>query len=194
MVATRAQAVATVNRMTTNPVGMCQAIVTSIFEVAPVGDYDHNGRANAVDGIERDRAAGHYHAGDMNPPAGVPVGWTGRDGHRAISLGRGMIRSSDAGGPGRFATVPLGWVSHNWGLHYDGWSETMNGILIPNPTVAPPKPSIPRSSKNTPAAIDLVAHQVIQGKWGNGPVRIARLKAAGYNVSMVQARVNQLLA
>lgn len=191
MAVTRAQAVATVNRMSTNPVGMCQAIVTSIFEVSPVGDWDHNGRPNAVDGIEVDRRSGHYHAGDRNPPAGVPCGWTGGsrgDGHRAVSVGGGMIRSTDAGGSGRLATVPLSWIEQHWGLHYDGWSETMNGVMIPNPTVPAPKP-VRRG-----LTIDQVAHQVIAGKWGNGPVRVARLKAAGYNVAAVQARVNQLLA
>lgn len=41
--------------------------------------------------------------------------------------------------------------------------------------------------------INAVAHEVISGKWGNGQERIDRLKAAGYNVSVVQARVNALL-
>lgn len=38
-----------------------------------------------------------------------------------------------------------------------------------------------------------VAKEVIAGKWGNGLVRKAKLTAAGYNASKVQAKVNELL-
>ena len=38
-----------------------------------------------------------------------------------------------------------------------------------------------------------VAKEVINGQWGNGDDRKARLKAAGYDYSAVQAKVNKLL-
>lgn len=38
-----------------------------------------------------------------------------------------------------------------------------------------------------------MAREVIQGKWGNQPHRERRLKAAGYNYSEIQARVNAIL-
>lgn len=41
--------------------------------------------------------------------------------------------------------------------------------------------------------LDAIAHEVIQGKWGNGSDRVSRLTAAGYNAAAVQQRVNQLL-
>lgn len=41
--------------------------------------------------------------------------------------------------------------------------------------------------------IDDIAREVIAGKWGVGATRRERLRAAGYNPSMVQARVNELL-
>ena len=41
--------------------------------------------------------------------------------------------------------------------------------------------------------INAVAHEVISGKYGNDPERSEKLKAAGYNPSAVQARVNKLL-
>lgn len=47
----------------------------------------------------------------------------------------------------------------------------------------------PKPSKT----IDQLANEVIAGKWGNGQDRINRLKAAGYNPSAVQTRVNQKL-
>jgi flagellum-specific peptidoglycan hydrolase FlgJ len=42
-------------------------------------------------------------------------------------------------------------------------------------------------------SIDEIAKEVIAGKWGNGAVRKQKLRAAGYNPSMVQAKVNDLL-
>lgn len=41
--------------------------------------------------------------------------------------------------------------------------------------------------------IDDIAREVIAGKWGNGTDRRNRLRAAGYNPSIVQSRVNELL-
>ncbi|HAX31945.1 MAG TPA: Lyzozyme M1 (1,4-beta-N-acetylmuramidase) [Coprococcus sp.] len=41
--------------------------------------------------------------------------------------------------------------------------------------------------------INAVAHEVIVGRWGNGQERIDRLKAAGYNVDVIQSRVNEIL-
>lgn len=40
---------------------------------------------------------------------------------------------------------------------------------------------------------DEVAREVIKGKWGNGAARKKALKAAGYNPSVIQKRVNELL-
>lgn len=42
-------------------------------------------------------------------------------------------------------------------------------------------------------SIDEVAKEVIDGKWGNGIERRANLINAGYNYSLVQARVNEIL-
>lgn len=39
----------------------------------------------------------------------------------------------------------------------------------------------------------LIAQEVINGKWGNGATRIARLKKAGYNPDEIQKKVNELL-
>lgn len=41
--------------------------------------------------------------------------------------------------------------------------------------------------------IDEVAREVIAGKWGNGNTRKKRLTSAGYDYSVVQKRVNELL-
>lgn len=50
------------------------------------------------------------------------------------------------------------------------------------------------TSKNSDTMIiDKVAKEVIAGKWGTGAERKQRLRAAGYNPAMIQARVNELL-
>lgn len=36
-------------------------------------------------------------------------------------------------------------------------------------------------------------NEVIQGKWGNGAERRQRLTAAGYNYSVIQARVDEMM-
>ena len=44
-----------------------------------------------------------------------------------------------------------------------------------------------------PKSIDEIAKEVIQGKWGNGAIRISKLTKAGYDAKAVQTRVNELL-
>lgn len=41
--------------------------------------------------------------------------------------------------------------------------------------------------------VNTLAKEVLAGKWGNGQERIDRLKAAGYNVDVIQSRVNEIL-
>lgn len=42
-------------------------------------------------------------------------------------------------------------------------------------------------------SLDEIAKEVINGLWGNGSERKQRLRAAGYNPAMVQARVNEIV-
>lgn len=49
--------------------------------------------------------------------------------------------------------------------------------------------SVPEQLKS----LEEIAKEVIAGKWGNGAVRKQRLRAAGYNPSIVQAKVNEML-
>jgi len=53
-----------------------------------------------------------------------------------------------------------------------------------------------KATETKPAlkSVDVVAQEVIDGKWGNGDERKAKLTAAGYNYNKVQARVNELMA
>lgn len=140
---TRAEVVERALASKINVPDTCQLWTREIFGAPSVGDFDGDGAADAEDGWKSEPPK-FKHAGDRNPPAGVPVSYGGgsRDnGHRAISLGNGMIRSTDAGGHGKVATVPLDWPEKAWGLTYLGWSDTCDGWLVPNPvSPRPPRP------------------------------------------------------
>jgi hypothetical protein len=75
------------------------------------------------------------HPGDLTPPRGAAVYWTGGSsgaGHIAISVGHGLVRSSDAGGSGVVATVSVRQLTREWGdLTYVGWADSINGYRIP---------------------------------------------------------------
>jgi hypothetical protein len=137
----REQIVARAKASTTNVANTCQLWTRGICGAPSVGDYDGDGASDAEDGWKSEPA--EYRHTDRNPPAGVPVSYGGGshdNGHRAISLGGGMIRSTDAAGTGHVATVSLDWPERVWGLTYLGWSDTCDGYLIPKPTPPKPKP------------------------------------------------------
>jgi hypothetical protein len=74
------------------------------------------------------------HPGDQTPPAGAVVYWTGGSqgyGHIAISLGHGLVRSTDVPAAGSVGTVPVDYFEEHWDLTYAGWSPTINGRTIP---------------------------------------------------------------
>jgi hypothetical protein len=61
------------------------------------------------------------------------------------------------------------------------------------PTPSSPDPSTP-DKNDGPLSLDAIVKSVIKGEWGNGPERESRLRAAGYNYSVVQAEVRRLKA
>lgn len=130
----------------TNAPGMCQQITRGWFGVPSVGDFDGDGRADAEDGWKSEPVR-YRHPGDRNPPRGVPVSFLGGsrdDGHRAASLGGGLIRSIDFDTTtkrykaGTTGTGTIAEIERALGVTYAGWSETCDGVLIPLP--AQPKP------------------------------------------------------
>lgn len=48
--------------------------------------------------------------------------------------------------------------------------------------------------KKTAESTTTIAREVIAGKWGNGAIRVARLKLAGYDADAVQREVNRILS
>lgn len=132
----------------TNVPGTCQFVTRTWFDAPSVGDFDGDNSSDAEDGWKAEPfSAKHF---DRKPPRGVPVAFLGgsRDnGHRAISMGNGMIRSTDFNGltrrwaPGMVGTGTLAEVERAMNCPYAGWSETMSGIQVPLPPAPePPKP------------------------------------------------------
>lgn len=91
-------------------------------------------------------AARHAHRHAGTGPRGSFAYWTGGShghGHIAINLGGGKIRSTDAGGAGHVATVPLGWIHDHWGLTYAGWAWDVNDVSVVHTAPKPPAPPKP---------------------------------------------------
>lgn len=62
---------------------------------------------------------------------GAPMYYRGGQyGHVVLYVGNGMVRSTDAGGAGKMATVPIEWFQRAWGYEYVGWSEDLGGKMI----------------------------------------------------------------
>ncbi len=66
---------------------------------------------------------------------------------------------------------------------FDTFITTESGSPVGNAPTAPAKKSI-----------QVIAKEVVDGKWGNGADRKKRLEAAGYNYNQVQAEVNKLVS
>lgn len=116
--------------------GWCKRETRSAFDVASDGSED------AAQAFRRTK---HRHSPATVPPRGAVCWWTGGrngHGHVAISLGGGRIRSTDLPTSGAWGSVNLSTPSTVWGLHYEGWSEDIDGarVFVP-PSKPAPKPS-----------------------------------------------------
>lgn len=104
----------------TNRVGLC------LWECQEIYPTPHR----YPDAIGQWHAARRKHTG-RNIPVGAPVYYQGgRHGHVALYVGNGMVRSTDAGGAGRMATVPIDWFERAWGYRFVGWSEDLGTKMI----------------------------------------------------------------
>lgn len=150
---TAKQGAAAFLRWRRNAVGMCLKETRTAYGI-PSGEPD---------ATRAWRSAIGRHAGDTTPPVGAPVFWTGGSsghGHIAIYVGKGLVRSTDAGGRGRMGTRPLSWFASRWGLKYGGWAEGFNGHLVRDLTASAPR------AKYTS---DIYSNQLGYGAQGDSP-------------------------
>jgi hypothetical protein len=75
--------------------------------------------------------AASKHKGDRQPPAGVPVFWSGGGpGHVALSLGDGWVLTSDYPSAGRVTKVSISALHAAWHLQYLGWTDDLEGVVV----------------------------------------------------------------
>ena len=93
--------------------------------------------------------------------------------------------------------LPFSWWVAQWAskLSYSGdwliWQYTSKGSV---PGISGNVDCSQRNTRSARKSVEELAREVLAGVWGNGDDRKARLTAAGYDYSAVQARVNQLVA
>lgn len=155
---TPAEAIAEAMAATTNEVGMCQKVTREWFNAPSAGDQDQDGDFDAVDGWLSEPLEAR-HPNDRTPRIGYPVSYAGGangHGHRAIYIGNGLIRSTDAPLRGRVGTVELGYPERYWGHRYLGWSETIDGLKIPTDAVVDPDRREPRKGTKLYKALNKI--------------------------------------
>jgi hypothetical protein len=106
------------------PPGMCQQFVRHpCWEVPPL-----YGSA-----IEAWNGARHKHPGDRNPPLAAPLYFRGgKYGHAVIAVApRQVMRSTDCRTRGQVSDEQISWIEQHWGYEYLGWTEDLNGVLLP---------------------------------------------------------------
>lgn len=138
MVYNREEAARRAEASKTNTPGMCQQWTRTMFGAPSVGDVDKDGDADAIDGWLSEPPS-KRHTGPA--PRGVPGAWRNANrngnGHRAVSLGNGLWRSTDMKNgryhKGSVGTATTAQINQAMGLVYLGWSETISGIQIPLP-------------------------------------------------------------
>ena len=138
---TAEQAVKNAKSYNTYQTGMCLNFVYNC--IAKGGSYDLPWAQKAWDASKQKVTDG------STPPAGAPVYWSGGSkayGHVAISLGNGLVRSTDIPEKGKVGDIKIADLSKNWGFTLLGWTRDYAGDIIKGleapVVVVPPKPPV----------------------------------------------------
>ncbi len=79
----------------------------------------------------------------------------------------------------------------------DGWGRLKSGagwIWLENPSYCTVQGTVTETPKTSSTKlVDEIAKEVIRGDWGNGEERKQKLTAAGYDYSVIQKKVNEIL-
>ena len=79
----------------------------------------------------------------------------------------------------------------------DGWGRLKSGagwIWLENPSYCIVQGTVAETPKTSSTkSVDEIAKEVIRGDWGNGEERKKKLTAAGYDYSVIQKKVNEML-
>lgn len=157
------QAIAVAKGQTRNVPGTCQLNVRTWFNAPSAGDRDGDNDADANDGwLAEPKSARHF---DRNPPKGRPLYFKNRSGrgfgHRAMSgvdsvFSTDMLNNRYKAGytsrvTGTSTSDAIAKIEQAMGLIYVGWSDTIDGQLIPKEKPVP-------GPKRTPAWMNRFKH------------------------------------
>lgn len=121
--------------------------LTRVFKAPGLGDYDHDGSADAEDYWKAAVARGVVvkEADLTKAPPGVMLMWVGGSGdhgHAAYALGKGEMVSTDLPRRGYIGRCSVKLPHDQWGLKPVGWViKDGNGITLPPPAVKYAKPT-----------------------------------------------------
>lgn len=90
-----------------------------------------------------------------------------------------LLGQNQGAANGNFNVINMSMAGFLGAFRFKGW--------VVSPTNPQPQPTTPQKSN------EVIADEVIAGKWGNDPERSKRLKAAGYNRDAIQAIVDAKL-
>lgn len=111
-------------------------------------------------------------------------------------LGSAASKPATSSGTKDLDTLAREVIAGKWGNGAERINRLSNAGYDANAVQSRVNAILAGKSTSTPTptkSIDTLAQEVLNGAWGNGADRKARLEAAGYSYSAVQARVNVLL-
>lgn len=135
---TPSQALAVANQVHHNVPGACQAYTRGYYNAPSAGDFDGDGAADAEDGWKKEPLVARH--SDRVGRKGYPASFLGGshdNGHRAIFVNPGIVRSTDFNGvtkrydAGNVGNGTVAQVEAAMNVTYTGWSETIDGFPIP---------------------------------------------------------------
>lgn len=141
---TPSQARAIAMQQKTNIPGTCQANTRAYYNAPSAGDFDGDGAADAEDGWKKEPQSARRF--DKTGRVGYPASFLGGshdNGHRAIFVFPGILRSTDFDGvtkryrAGVMGNGTVDQVAAAMNVEWAGWSKTIDGVEIP-----PDKPKV----------------------------------------------------
>lgn len=134
------------------------------------------------------KLSGYAGSLDLNKAYISAASWNKLAGRRAVS-----VLAKPTAGKKSINIIAKEVLAGKWGNGADRKIRLTKAGYDYNKVQAAINKLVKASQMSEDKIINAVAHEVIIGKWGNGQERVDRLKAAGYDPTMIQNKVNEIL-
>lgn len=134
------------------------------------------------------KLSGYSGSLDLNKAYISAASWNKLAGRRAVS-----VLAKPTAGKKSINIIAKEVLAGKWGNGADRKIRLTKAGYDYNKVQAAVNKLVKASQMSEDKIINAVAHEVIIGKWGNGQERVDRLKAAGYDPTMIQNKVNEIL-